>query len=95
MSDNLQHADEIRKNMARTGLAIALVAVFLNFYDGERIGIIAAVLGMAFGYFSDLLFAIDYEDDFSTNETVFNAGAILGFASIAAVAVSLLIWLFS
>lgn len=93
MTYDEQMATNIRKNMARTGLAIALVGVFLNFYDGEKTGIIAAVVGMALGYFADLFLAMDYEDEFTGDERTFrDIGAGLAFFSIIAVAISLVIW---
>lgn len=85
-------AVEIRKNMARTGLFIALVAIFLNFYDGERIAIIAAVAGMAAGYFSDMFLAMYYEDDFTDARPFLKIHLGLSVISVLLVVLSLLIW---
>lgn len=81
-----------RTNMARIGIVIALVGVFLNFYDGEKTGIIAAILGLVLGYFADFCLALYHESDDFTDELPHTLAAWFAIASVVSVGASLLIW---
>lgn len=89
------------KNAALNGLVLAVLGVFLNYLDGEKWGSILAVIGIACSYFSDLFYVKAYNDYMSSgidriSESPWNdASRLLSGCSVGAVAVSLLVWLFS